>query len=795
MLLKARVATLEADKATLQQELEILRVDSVLQLQDIHEKDALIEELRTNKDLTGPNTVAETQGSGRPDPRYALMADLEASRKEIQERDQVIQGLQEKLEKYEKSRPITEGVALDDHATNVRVEKLRSSKDTLEKQLQQVQGQNGMLQNQFLQAEQLAKALLKQFDVLLAVTETFTNNEGPRQERLGDLVKLLKVSAQNANNRSDYLASKADKDPAAHVKTNANRAAAEATAISDAYVQSVVLAGELTGDFGKARAVSTSIRRDFGRLLATTGPSLQVHSTQSSIVPSTVPAWTKPPSGLGWNAMPSGSATVMSPLAKPFSPGSQPTQSTDTLIIKRRRKPTSKATSKDTTALAGKEKLPVTDEQGFTSVPLGKPGNVKGNPFGSVLDIGASSKNPFALPPDNGRRLPELPEGGKEPKDDEVLNAGQQDKKADSARKHSVSAKDSLGSLSTEAKPGPSTAKVAMPATPPAAPRDQKSASRTELHGNTKSLAKPTQSPDSVDDGLPRALTLRIFADPEATPPSTGTPASMAQVAAFPPPASDDPYIIGLAEGFAQLFEFQKEVDAKLAKQEADKEAEKAKIKSKVPDSKKIANAAPGKVVQPGKPRATKPSKDMEEISELLGGKLPGKWGDSEEPDHPDQGGNKASESSSSQQPSMADVTPPQANPEETRNPTGEQSSLLDQSGQVAQIVSEGIGSTSTTAVEGQPIEKGSSELVEGVKVDSPIQRTNATNSQSGDPAPVDTAVSKAVASTLGASASMPPSGSVILGKRDLGDDEVMFEPQSNPPKRIKKGNNNKYDS
>ena len=108
--------------------------------------------------------------------------------------------------------------------------------------------------------------------------------------------------------------------------------------------------------------------------------------------------------------------------------------------------------------------------------------------------------------------------------------------------------------------------------------------------------------------------------------------------------------------------------------------------------------------------------------------------------------------------------------------------------------MSENIGSAPTAANEGQAVQKESSELVEGVKVESPIQSTNATNSQSGDTAPVDKAAGKAVAFTPARSGSGPSSASVILGKKEL-EDELMYKPQSNPPKRSRKGKNKNFRS
>ena len=820
LLLKARNTTLEtrnttlaAEKATLEEELETLRVDSALQLQDIQDKDAIIEKLRTTTNLTQLSIVGDVQDSEAKlaqEVKGSLMADLEARSKIIREKDEVIESLQKTIQTLERDRLITEGGVRNDHLLEgqieqfqhyqnkhlEQIEQLRSSQNMLEKQKQQLQDNNHILKSQNQQLEDLKKALLNRLQTFLAVTENLINNEGPKQERLGSVADRLKVSVQHANSRFDYLASKANKDPAPHVKKNADRASSEATAISDCYVKLAKLAGELSDDFGKARTVAANIRRDFDRLLATTGPVHQVQSTQSSKVLSTDRAWTSGPSGAERIAMPSGSATAMSPTAKVFSPGNQPTQRKDNPGIIRKHEPTPQALSKNTTVSAGKDKLPVTeDDQGFTPAPLGKPAYAKRDLNWQSLEGQASSKTPFVLLHDDGQRLPELPGRGDESTDSEsvptgptrgILNAGQQDKKADFASRPLISPKNPRESLVTESlsSKSPSTAKVAIPATPPAAPQDLKSASRTELHADTKLATKPAPSPNSAVSSLGKRVLTMSFST-GATPLSPSPSESMAQVAAKPPLALTHPNLQEHALGRAYLLKTYKEDQAKRAKEEA----EKADIKSKVPGSKKIADAAPGKVVEPGKPRASKVSEEMQEITQMLGGKLPGKWGDSEELDHPNQDENKASESSSSQQRPTADVPPPQASAESPRNPTGVGSSLSNQSGQVARNLSENIGSAPTTANEGQAVRKESPKLVEGVKVESPIQSTNATNSQSGDTAPVDKAAGKAVAFTAAPSGSAPSSASVILGKRKL-EDEVMYKPQSNPPKRSKKGKN-----
>ena len=554
LLLKARIATLEAGRATLEEEVETLRVDSALQLQDIQKKDAMIEELRTTTNLTRSGIVADVQDSDRlvekrvQELKVGIMADLEARSKEVQERDEIIEGLRKTNQNLQLNHANTE-------------------------QIEQLQRQNDIVEDKFQEAERLANTVLKRMDTLLVVTENLTNNQGPRQERVGDVVGVLKVSAQHANNRSDYLASRANKDPAPHVKNNAERASSEAIAISDCYVKLAVLAGESSGDLEKARAVTKSIRRDFGHMLASTGPVLQVESTQSS------------------------------------------------------------------------------------------------------------------------------------------------------------------------------RAKAAIPATPPAAPQDQNSASRTELHVDTKPATKPAQFP------VQRVLTTRIFSNPGAT-----------------------------SKEFARTYAFMLESCKADEAQRAKEEADKANTKSKVP-SKRIADAAPGKAVEPGTPQPSKASAELQKIPQMMSGKLSAKWGDSEEPDHLNQDENKASESSSSQQPTMVDVPPPQASP-----------SLSNQSGQVARNETENIGSTPTTAEEGQAVQKELSELVEGVKVVSPTPSTNTKNSQSEDTAPGDTEAGKAVASTLAAPGSARPSTSAILGKRNL-EDEVIYNPQSNPPKRTKMGKNKKLRS
>ena len=617
--LEAGRATLAAEKATLEEESETLRVDSALQLQDIQDKDAIIERLRTSTNLTQPSIAGVAQDPERAEAKLAqevkssLMADLEANTKIIRESHEVIESLQKTIQRLERDRPIKE---------------------------RQLQDSNDVLKDQNQQLEVLTNALLKRLETILAATENITNNEGPRRERLGSVADRLKVSAQNANSRFDYLAHKANKDPAAHVKNNADRASSEAAAISDCYVKLAEIVGELSGDFGKARTIAANIRRDFGSMLSTIGPVHRVEPTQSSKASSTDGAWTSGPSGAKLMAMPSGSARAMNPMAKGFSPGNQPTQRQENPGIIRKHEPTPQALSKDTPASARKDKLPVTDDQGFTPAPLSKPEHAKRDLNRQTLEGQASSKNPFALLHDDGQRLPELPGQGDESTDGEPvptgptrgnLNAGKQDKKADFASRPLISPKNPRESLVTESPPSksPSTAKVAIPATPPAAPQDQNSASRTELHTDTKLATKPAPSPNSAFTSLGKGvLTMQMSFGTGATPLSLSPSESMAQVAAKPPPAFTHPNLQEQALGRAYLLEMYKEDQAKRAKEEAEKakeDAEKANTKSKVPDSKKIADAAPGKVVEPGKPRAPKVSEEMQKITQMLDGKLSGK--------------------------------------------------------------------------------------------------------------------------------------------------------------------------
>ena len=206
LILKAKVASLEAGRATLEQELVSLRVESALELQD---KDAMIEKLRTTKGLTGPSKVPETQNSERPGAKLAQevngspIADLEASIKAIRERDELIQGLQKRLERHEQDRPITEGVVRDDHLLKGQVEQLQHYHNKLMEQSQQLQSQNDILKDRLQQAEHLTKTLLKQLDTLLAVTENLMNNEDPRQV-IEDESSIAKLKEFIANVRRKY---------------------------------------------------------------------------------------------------------------------------------------------------------------------------------------------------------------------------------------------------------------------------------------------------------------------------------------------------------------------------------------------------------------------------------------------------------------------------------------------------------------------------------------------------------------------------------------------------------------
>ena len=317
--------------------------------------------------------------------------------------------------------------------------------------------------------------------------------------------------------------------------------------------------------------------------------------------------------------MPSGSATAMSPLAKVFSPGSQPTQRKDNPSIIQKHKPAPQALSKNTTASAEKNKLPVTDDQGFTPAPLGKPAYAKRDLNRQSLEGQAASKNPFTLLHDDGQRLPELPGRGDESTDSESvptgptrgnLNAGQQDKKSDFASRRLISPKNPRESLVTESLPSksPSTAKVAILATPPAAAQDQNSASKTELHVDTKQATKPAHSSNSALTSR-RVLSTQISLGTGANLLSPSPSESMAQVAANPPPVFTHPEVYWRARAYIL-----EQIEKKRERQ-AKEEAEKANTKSKVPDSKKIADAAPGKVVEPGRPRAPRVSEELEEIT------------------------------------------------------------------------------------------------------------------------------------------------------------------------------------
>ena len=702
LVLKARIATLERRCASLEaeiREIEDLRAESLIELQ---EKDSTILDLRKNANQNRPIGVDHGLTA-------KVRAELDASGKTIKEKDEVIRELQKKVQTF------------------------RGLKE----------------QNEEL--HDLTKSLLRGLENLLAVTENLTNNEAPRHERLCDLTESLKVCVQHARNRFDYLASKANKDPAPHAKKNADRASDESTAISEVYAKFVGLTRESSGDLQKARAVAADIRRKYSRLSESMRSPTQATSTQSSSVFSTRAPWAPSPSSANKILPPTGKATAKSSLAKTSLPSSQPMQ---------QGKSAPNTRSKDTTASAGKEKPPVTDDQGFIQGPSGKAASAKRDLNQQPLKEQAASKNPYGLLHDDGQTLPELPVGREKSTDKQSLPVGrekstdkqslpvgrekstdkqslpsdptpvnlttrQQDKRADFASRHSISPKASREALFPESplSKSLSAAKAAMPGTPPAAPR---------------SMAQVTANP---------------------YPPSRLTPAQQAS----------ENYLLMLAR--------------KLEEAEEAEEAEKAKIKSKVPDSKKIANAAAGKVVKPGTPRPKTGSDEMDRITEMLGGRM-GNWDESEESEHSNQDAKKASERH------KADVRPPQANPESPRSPTGVGSSQSNQGGQVAGNVSESVGPAPTTAQKGQAVQKKSSALGEGAKVETPTDTSHDENSQGGDTAPVDTPVGTAMESTPAASGSAPPQE---LRGRKAAEDPPLYQAQSKPAKPSRKGKNKKF--
>ena len=507
LVLKARITTLERRCASLEAEIrenEDLRAESLIELQ---EKDSTILDLRKNANQNRPIGVDDGLTA-------KLRAELDASGKTIKEQDEVIRELQKKVQTSEQNRPLGE----------------------MEQHLRGLKEQNEEL-------DDLTKSLVRGLENLLAVTENLTKTEAPRHERLCDLTDLLKDCVQHARNRFDYLASKANKDPAPHAKKNAERASDESTAISEVYAKFVGLTRESSGDLQKARAVAADIRRKYSRLSESMRSPTQATSTQSSSVFSTRAPWAPSPSSANKILPPTGKATAKSSLAKTSLPSSQ---------LMQQGKSAPNTRSKDTTASAGKEKPPVTDDQGFIQGPLGKAASAKRDLNQQPLKEQAASKNPYGLLHDDGQTLPELPVGREKSTDKQSLpsdptpvnlTAREQDKGADFASRHSISPKASREALFTESplSKSLSAAKAAMPGTPPAAPR---------------SMAQVTANP---------------------SPPSRLTPAQQAS----------ENYLLMLAR--------------KLEAAEEAEEAEKAKIKSKVPDGKRITNAAADEVVEPGK--------------------------------------------------------------------------------------------------------------------------------------------------------------------------------------------------
>ena len=113
LLLKEKIATLEADLARAQESLAQAResnanlmVDFKLQLREIHEKDALIEELQTATKLDRPTNTGDVQRlealqaelAQAVEEKDSLKTSLEARLEEIREKDKVIGALQAEQE-------------------------------------------------------------------------------------------------------------------------------------------------------------------------------------------------------------------------------------------------------------------------------------------------------------------------------------------------------------------------------------------------------------------------------------------------------------------------------------------------------------------------------------------------------------------------------------------------------------------------------------------------------------------------------------------------------------------------
>lgn len=120
LLLEERIATLEADLARAQENLAqeresnlTLKVDFKLQLREIQEKDALIEELQTATILDRPSSAGDEQSlealqaelAQAEEEKGSLKASLEVRLEEIREKDQTISALQAQEEDHPKSMP------------------------------------------------------------------------------------------------------------------------------------------------------------------------------------------------------------------------------------------------------------------------------------------------------------------------------------------------------------------------------------------------------------------------------------------------------------------------------------------------------------------------------------------------------------------------------------------------------------------------------------------------------------------------------------------------------------------